>query len=689
MADLTGQQLKDSYQNLLTIDATIESNPTSGQLENGLGNAITALGIGTDSPFFTTSGRASLSLNGTSSSLIAFGKNGSSENYFLADAGGFTIANTSATLPTTFYNNGLNRAQIKSSGDISFRDTSSNEAFYWDASTARLGIGTDSPSNTLSVFSSGASAITIVDVVGGSSGAGVLQLSAGTTLGSASFDIVQNSAGAFINQRDNNPMSFYVNNDEKIRIEADGDIAFYDDANNQGLFWDASTARLGLGTQTPSARLNVAGALGSVIGGGASAIRMTNTDTSSYASISAGIVGVSNSGMDFSVDGTRSMVINGSGNVGIGTDSPDKKLQVNGSGTITRFTDGTSHMDFYSGSGLNEIATVSPLLLSVGGTERLRIDSSGNVLVGKTTSSIASEGVELFPNDRSAFTRDGGYPILVNRLTSDGDLINFRKDGTTVGSIASRGGTTTAFITNPSSGNGAGLTGSTNMLIPSSETGVAVDNRINLGSSSARFKDLYLSGDAYIDGNVLVGTIANPLGGQLHSNASSTNFVLYTSGVNWASINNHTNSGTQYFQDFRYSGTQIGSIIGSNTSTAYSTTSDYRLKENVVEMTGALDRVDQLKPSRFNFIADSNTTVDGFLAHEVADIVPEAITGEKDATEEYEVTPAVLDDDGNIIEEAVMGTRPVYQGIDQSKLVPLLVGAIQELRAEIEQLKNQ
>ena len=86
-------------------------------------------------------------------------------------------------------------------------------------------------------------------------------------------------------------------------------------------------------------------------------------------------------------------------------------------------------------------------------------------------------------------------------------------------------------------------------------------------------------------------------------------------------------------------------------------------------MTGALDRVSQLKPSRFNFIADSDTTVDGFLAHEVQSVVPEAITGTKDA----------VDEEGN----------PEYQGIDQSKLVPLLVGAIQELRAEIELLKNK
>jgi hypothetical protein len=112
-----------------------------------------------------------------------------------------------------------------------------------------------------------------------------------------------------------------------------------------------------------------------------------------------------------------------------------------------------------------------------------------------------------------------------------------------------------------------------------------------------------------------------------------------------------------------------GDITLSGASTSYNTSSDYRLKENVVEMTGALDRVSQLKPSRFNFIADADKTVDGFLAHEVQEIVPEAITGEKDA----------VDEEGN----------PEYQGIDQSKLVPLLVGAIKELKAEIEELKTQ
>jgi len=123
------------------------------------------------------------------------------------------------------------------------------------------------------------------------------------------------------------------------------------------------------------------------------------------------------------------------------------------------------------------------------------------------------------------------------------------------------------------------------------------------------------------------------------------------------------------FVSFYVNSSYVGKITTNGSSTSYVTTSDYRLKENVVGMTGALDRVSQLKPSRFNFIADADKTVDGFLAHEVQEIVPEAISGEKDA----------VDEEGN----------PDYQGIDQSKLVPLLVAAIQELKAEIELLKSK
>lgn len=103
--------------------------------------------------------------------------------------------------------------------------------------------------------------------------------------------------------------------------------------------------------------------------------------------------------------------------------------------------------------------------------------------------------------------------------------------------------------------------------------------------------------------------------------------------------------------------TSVGSISTDGTSTAYNTTSDYRLKTNVTPVSAALDRVRALNPVRFNFIG-SERTIDGFLAHEAQAVIPEAVTGTKDE----------VDEDGN----------PIYQGIDQSKLVPLLTAALQE-----------
>jgi len=155
------------------------------------------------------------------------------------------------------------------------------------------------------------------------------------------------------------------------------------------------------------------------------------------------------------------------------------------------------------------------------------------------------------------------------------------------------------------------------------------------------------------------------------------------------------NTSFQYHHAFENnSGSLVGSIGVSTTSTAYATSSDHRLKTAVTYDWDATTRLKQLRPARFEWIADGDDAVpvDGFLAHEVQDIVPESISGTKDAMrdEEYEVTPAVLDEDGNEVTPAVMGTRsvPDYQGIDQSKLVPLLVKTIQELEARITALET-
>ena len=130
---------------------------------------------------------------------------------------------------------------------------------------------------------------------------------------------------------------------------------------------------------------------------------------------------------------------------------------------------------------------------------------------------------------------------------------------------------------------------------------------------------------------------------------------------------------------FNNNGAEAGKVrLTGSTSVAYDTTSDYRLKENVVDLTGARARLDSLNVKRFNFIADPGKTVDGFLAHEAQTVVPEAVSGSKDRI----ATQADVDAD-----EANAVGDPIYQGIDQSKLVPLLTAALQEAFAEIDSLK--
>ena len=145
-----------------------------------------------------------------------------------------------------------------------------------------------------------------------------------------------------------------------------------------------------------------------------------------------------------------------------------------------------------------------------------------------------------------------------------------------------------------------------------------------------------------------------------------------------------------------------GGITNTNTSTSFNTSSDYRLKENVETLSGAITRVKTLKPKRFSWIVDEedNPNVDGFLAHEAQAVVPEAVTGTHNETE---AIGNITDGEGNTVETGVVepdtldeghtwtatGTQPVYQGIDQAKLVPLLTAALQEAIAKIETLETK
>jgi len=161
------------------------------------------------------------------------------------------------------------------------------------------------------------------------------------------------------------------------------------------------------------------------------------------------------------------------------------------------------------------------------------------------------------------------------------------------------------------------------------------------------------------NGSVKINTTST-----IHTNAILNAHMTESSGTVVALKRDPTSTARQI--SFHNSNGEVGFISTNGTTTSYNTSSDHRLKENVTAITGATDRLKQLNPVRFNFIADADTTVDGFLAHEVQSVVPEAVTG----------THNEVDDDGNA----------VMQGIDQSKIVPLLVATIREQQTAIEAL---
>ena len=170
-------------------------------------------------------------------------------------------------------------------------------------------------------------------------------------------------------------------------------------------------------------------------------------------------------------------------------------------------------------------------------------------------------------------------------------------------------------------------------------------------------------------GRVLIGqTASTNNGGKLEVTATGTNaadFAVTDSSYALVCSNNGSAGGLIYFN---YNTNNVGTITTDGSNTTYATSSDYRLKENVEYDWDATTRLKQLKPARFNFLANPDNTVDGFMAHEAQEVVPESVTGFKDE----------VDDEG----------KPVMQGIDQAKLVPLLVKTILELEARITALEG-
>jgi hypothetical protein len=253
----------------------------------------------------------------------------------------------------------------------------------------------------------------------------------------------------------------------RLNIANNGDISFYNTAGtSQALFWDASAESLGIGSTSVRAKLDIVSSTSATpTDFNASSIFIEETGNNKYA------------GLTF-------LAGNNLGNTGTVA-----KLLVQNTNTAGGFE---GAMIFSTRNSSNSMQ------------EAMRIDNNQNLLVGKTAPTISTTGVELRPNGQVFATQSGNYPLLLNRTTSDGDIVQFRKDGTTVGSIGSEGGDSLYIQSGTTSGSGLHFHPTNAHVLPA-QNGNTVDNTIDLGRDSKRFKDLYLSGSAFIDTQTRLG----------------------------------------------------------------------------------------------------------------------------------------------------------------------------------------
>jgi len=339
---------------------------------------------------------------------------------------------------------------------------------------------------------------------------------------------VQNSAGTgrleIGTYGINNNIDLKLQTQDKTRLEIDGstgDISFMEDTGTTAkFFWDASAESLGIGTNSPVGALDVRK------DGTSQQLQIWRSDlgvndrnlnitSPTSDSVTEPFRFQTGNALAFRVDATDALLIDSTGKVGIGATSIDanSNLQVqNDSGnSLLRMRAGASSLagiDFGDSSdidigGLRYNNASNYMQLNVNAAERMRIDSSGNVLVGTTSTTpyafTSGGGVVFKPNDASSIARSGANAVLIlNKSDSDGDVLSFRKSGATVGSIGVDGGDNIYFA--GGSGSTKGIYINQVAVYPADTGGAPIDNAVALGQSTSRFKDLYLSGGVYLGG---------------------------------------------------------------------------------------------------------------------------------------------------------------------------------------------
>ena len=410
-----------------------------------------------------------------------------------------------------------------------------------------------------------------------------------------------------------------------------------------------SDGKVGLGTTSPSQNLHISSSdhTRALITGGTNkyAELQFENDAQKFA------MGVQDDDKFFlynSTGASQVLTVDTSSRVGIGTSSPSFPLSVQADGNaeailvLGRSSDDIGEIAFRENDNSTKLGElqyrqgygilrhrVGYLSFETGGaTERMRILSGGTILAHKTTSNGALTGFEA------------------------------RSSGQVMATIASSTNEAVMYIAQYGAGGNDNVDQGLVIQVEGTNSVTGSGNILRCAGTNSTHGTQTNAFVVKNSGNVIFGASS--------TSAPSMSFQPDSGGGSLNKATDSTNSRTAF--NFLNPNGTVGSIATSGSATAYNTSSDYRLKENVVTDWDATSRLKQLKPSRFNFKADKDTTVDGFLAHEVSSIVPEAVTGTKDE----------VDENG----DAVM------QGIDQSKLVPLLVKTIQELEARIAKLEG-
>ena len=469
---------------------------------------------------------------------------------------------------------------------------------------------------------------------------------------------------------------------------------------------------VGIGTDSPGAKLQVNGGIYAT---NYLSVSGVNTNFNLYNNGTTYLNG------DTTVDSTF-LVTNG--NVGIGTTSPTDMLDVNGTSIFRRdltiYHKGNNSAPSYelrfegtNSSGVDKVhaslesspyatdTNAGTLLFKTANASnqildtRMVIDGVGNVGIGTT-----NPGAKLDVKDGSSAMRfqeySNGASLFLDGADGDfigGDYFNISAYGAT--DLAFGYGALTKMVmkstgnvgigtTSPSARIHADYSGLAGKFVSSQATGLEVQGGGN-GQPIARFKDTSAAEKVTISstGNVGIGNTspANKLdvvGISRFTHSSSTSYrgaietvvdnAYPTWDIGWlhARTGSSTYGNVARFND--QSGFQIGAITyNGSAGVSYATTSDYRLKENIKEISDSISRVKKLKPCRFNFTTEKSRVVDGFIAHEVQEVVPEAVHGEKDA----------LQEDGSID----------TQTLEVSRLIPVLTKALQEAIAKIEELE--